>query len=204
MPEIKENKNLRVSPNIVEAEAAVLGCILINSESMSQAMQIVDEKDFYNPSNATIYENMLLLFENNKTIDYISVIEKLNKNNKLKEVGDAYYITGLTEQAPSTQNVEYYAKLVKEKSILRNIINVASNISNEAYQDHDVTEILDKAEQTLFSLSKDADKGRFKEINPILHDVLDNWSNRKEGSLTGVPSFFLILIICYLDFKNQT
>ncbi|MBI72264.1 MAG: replicative DNA helicase [Candidatus Marinimicrobia bacterium] len=194
MPEIKENKNLRVSPNIVEAEAAVLGCILINSESMSQAMQIVDEKDFYNPSNATIYENMLLLFENNKTIDYVSVIEQLKKNNKLKEVGDAYYITGLTEQAPSTQNVEYYAKLVKEKSILRNIINVASNISNEAYQDQgDVTEILDKAEQTLFSLSKDADKGRFKEINPILHDVLDNWSNRKEGSLTGVPSSFFDL-----------
>ena len=118
MPEIKENKNLRVSPNIVEAEAAVLGCILINSESMSQAMQIVDEKDFYNPSNATIYENMLLLFENNKTIDYISVIEQLKKNNKLKEVGDAYYITGLTEQAPSTQNVEYYAKLVKENQFL--------------------------------------------------------------------------------------
>ena len=193
MPENKKNTGI-LPPNIVEAEAAVLGCILINPEAMAQSMQIIDEKDFYNPAHIIIYSNMLILFENNNTIDYVSVIEQLKKNKKLEYVGDAYYITGLTEQAPSTQNVEYYAKLVREKSILRNIINVAANISNDAYEDQgDVTEILDKAEQTLFSLSKDADKGRFQEIRPILHQVLDNWSDRKDGAITGVPSSFFDL-----------
>ena len=84
--------------------------------------------------------------------------------------------------------------IFKEKSILRNIINVSRSLATEAYESkEDVNDILDKAEQTLFSLSKDADKGRFKEINPILHDVLDNWVNRKEGSLTGVASSFFDL-----------
>ena len=204
MSENTKNKDIRISPSIIEAEAAVLGCILINPEAMAKSMEFLNEKDFYNHSNATIYENMLVLFEGNNTIDYISVIEQLKKTKKLKEVGDAYYITGLTEQAPSTQNVEYYAKLVREKSILRNIINVASTISNEAYDNQsDVTEILDKAEQTLFSLSKDADKGRFKEIKPLLHDVLENWVNRKEGSLTGVPSSFYDLDNMLSTYKCQ-
>ena len=193
MPENKANMGF-LPPSIEQAEEAVLGCILINPEAMAQSMQIINEKDFYNPANSIIYENMLTLFENNNTIDYVSVIEQLKKNKKLKYVGDAYYITGLTEKAPSTQNVEYYAKLVREKSILRNIIKVAANISNDAYEDKgDVTEILDKAEQTLFSLSKDADKGRFQEIKPILHKVLDNWSDRKDGATTGVPSSFFDL-----------
>ena len=204
MPENLKNKDIRISPSIIEAEAAVLGCILINPDAMAKSMEFLNEKDFYNRSNAIIYENMLALFEDNNTIDYISVIEQLKKTKKLKEVGDAYYITGLTEQAPSTQNVEYYAKLVREKSILRNIINVASTISNEAYDNQsDVTEILDKAEQTLFSLSKDADKGRFKEIKPLLHDVLENWVNRKEGSLTGVPSSFYDLDNMLSGFQNS-
>tara|TARA_Y100001970_G_scaffold294115_1_gene447049 strand:- start:5111 stop:6466 length:1356 start_codon:yes stop_codon:yes gene_type:complete len=193
MPENKKNIG-RLSPSIVEAEAAVLGCILINPEAMAQSMQIINEKDFYNQSHSIIYENMLTLFENNNTIDYVSVIEQLKKNKKLKDVGDAYYITGLTEQAPSTQNVEYYAKLVKEKSILRNIINVAANMSNDAYEDKgDVNEILDKAEQTLFSLSKDSDKGRFQNIQPIIKEVFNNWDERSTGGITGVPSSFFDL-----------
>ena len=188
-----ENKG-RLAPQIIEAEAAVLGCILINPDAMAQSMQILDIDDFYNQAHSIIYQNMLTLFENNDTIDYVSLIEQLKKNKKLKQVGDAYYITGLTEQSPSTHNVEYYAKLVREKSILRNIINVAVNMSNEAYDNKgDIVEILDRAEQTLFSLSKDADKKRFKVIKPILHLVLDNWSDRKEGALTGVPSSFFDL-----------
>ena len=142
MPEIKENKSLRVSPNIVEAEAAVLGCILINSESMSQAMQIVDEKDFYNPSNATIYENMLLLFENNKTIDYISVIEQLKKNKKLKEVGDAYYINLVVNSIwlHHFKMLSIMQSLLK-KNLFLEILLMLLSLSNEYEDQGDVTEI---------------------------------------------------------------
>ena len=186
-----ENKIAKISPHSEEAEKAVLGCMLINNESVSKSIQILTNKSFYNTANAIIFENMNELFENNKNIDYISLSNQLKKKKQLDLVGGAYYITGLSNDAPSTQNVEYYADIVKEKEILRKIISVAIDISTEAYESSDdATKILDKAEQILFNVSQDVQKGKFKQIEPILHDVLDMWGNRKSGSLTGVPSGF--------------
>ena len=190
---MSKNNNIstRISPNSKDAERAVLGCILINPDAISKSIQIINNKDFYNKANRIIYENMLQMTEQNKQIDYITILEYLKKNKQLNLVGDAYYITGLTESAPSSHNVEYYAQIVKEKSILRNIINVAINISEQAYESkEDANDILDKAEQTLFILSQDLDKTKFKKLDPILHDVLDNWGNRKSGSLTGIATDF--------------
>jgi len=195
MPKNSDNNNsVRITPHSIEAEKAVLGCILINPDAISKSVQILDPKDFYKQSNRIIFDNMISLFDKNQQIDYVTIIDKLKKNKQLKEIGDAYYITGLAENAPSAHNVEYYANIVKEKSILRNIINVAINISEQAYESkEDVNDILDKAEQTLFVLSQDADKTKFKVIKPILHEVLDNWGNRKSGSFTGVPTDFFEL-----------
>ena len=188
------NSDIRIIPHSAEAEKAVLGCILINPDAISKTIQILDDKDFYKKSNSIIFSNMVSLFDKNQQIDYVTILDKLKKNKQLEEIGDAYYITGLAENAPSAHNVEYYANIVKEKSILRNIINVAINISEQAYESkEDVNDILDKAEQTLFVLSQDADKTKFKKIDPILHDVLDEFGNRKSGSLIGVPTDFFEL-----------
>ena len=134
---------------------------------------------------------MQKLFNDNKNIDYVSLGNQLEKNKQLDLVGGYHYLTGLTDGAPSAHNVEYYANIVKEKEILRRIISVAVNITDEAYDSkEDANNILDKAEQILFDISKDVQKGRFREIEPILHEVLDSWGNRKSGALTGVPSGF--------------
>jgi len=186
-----KDKITRISPHSIEAEEAVLGCMLINNDSVAKAIQSLDSKSFYSSANSTIFENMKELFEKNNNIDYVSLTDQLKKKKKLDLVGGAYYITGLSNNAPSAHNVEYYADIVKEKEILRRIISVAINISTEAYESSDeATNILDKAEQILFNVSQDVQKGRFKQIEPILHDVLDMWGNRKSGSLTGVPSGF--------------
>jgi len=193
MPSSKKNndKITRISPNSIEAEEAVLGCMLINSESVPKAIQMLDEKSFYNSANSIIFENMKELFDNNNSIDYVSLSDLLKKKKQLDLVGGAYYVTGLSNNAPSAQNIEYYANIVKEKEILRRIISVAVNISTEAYESSDdATNILDKAEQILFNVSQDVQKGKFTSIEPLLHDVLDMWGNRKSGSLTGVPSGF--------------
>ena len=181
----------KIAPRSIEAEEAVLGCILIDSKAMSKAMQILKVDDFYKASSKTIYEHMIALFDENKEIDYVTLIEKLKKTNSLDKVEGPFYITSLTKNVPSAHNIDYYAKLVKDKSTLRNIISIVRNVSEEAYEDTDeISEILDKAEQTIFSLSRDSDRTSFKIIEPILHDVLDNWGNRKSGSLTGVPTGF--------------
>ena len=181
---------VKTPPKSIEAEEAVLGCILIDAKAMSKTIQILKVDDFYKGSSKTIYEHMIALFDENKEIDYVTLIEKLKKTNSLAK-DDIYYITSLTKNVPSAHNVEYYAKLVKDKSILRSIISIVGNVSSEAYEDTDeISEILDRAEQTIFSLSRDSERSKFKNIEPILHEVLDNWGNRKAGSLTGVPTGF--------------
>ena len=191
---MKNNKNTvdgRTFPHSIEAEEGVLGCMLINNESVSKAIQLLDSRSFYNTTNAIIFQNMIELFDDNHKIDYISLTDKLKKNKQLSEIGGAYYITGLSNNAPSAHNVEYYVQIVKEKEILRRIISVSIDISTEAYESQeDASNILDKAEQVLFNVSQDVQKGKFQEIAPILHKVLDTWGNRKSGSLTGVPSGF--------------
>tara|TARA_B100000029_G_scaffold22090_2_gene22197 strand:- start:21 stop:1382 length:1362 start_codon:yes stop_codon:yes gene_type:complete len=200
------NKNTlgRIPPHSLEAEEAVLGCMLINNSSVSKAIDGLQISSFYNPSNATIFENIVELFNENLSIDYVALIDRLKKKKKLSSVGGSYYVTGLSNKAPSAEAVEYYIQIVKEKAILRNIISVSVNISSDAFDSQeDAVNILDKAEQTLFSISQDAQKKKFMQIDPILHEVLDNWGNRKSGSLIGVPSGFFDLDNLLSGFQNN-
>jgi len=191
--ENRKNKG-RISPHNIEAEEAVLGCMLLSKNAVSKSLQSLTKESFYTTANSIIFSNMIELYDKDETIDNVTVCEQLTKNKQLKNVGGSYYITGLSNNAPTAENVDFYAKIVKEKYILRTIINTASRISTDAYDNQkDVIDILDSAEQELFTLSQNAEKGKFVEIEPLLHDVLDNWGNRKSGSLTGVPSGFFEL-----------
>ena len=200
----KQKESGRILPHSIEAEEAVLGCMLINTNAVPKAIQILEKNSFYSTTNQIIFDSMVELFDHNKTIDYVSITDQLKKNKKLEEIGGAYFITGLSKNAPSAENIDYYAQIVKEKFILRQIIQVSRNISSEAYDSTDeVTTILDKAEQILFNVSQDAQKGRFKKIEPILHDVLDAWGNRKAGKLSGIPSGFYDLDDILSGFKKN-
>ena len=204
MANIKQKETGRILPHSLEAEEAVLGCMLINNNAVPKAIQNLEKNSFYSTINQTIYESMVELFEGNKNIDYVSLTDQLKKNKKLEEVGGAYFITGLSKNAPSAENIDYYAQIVKEKFILRQIIQVSRNISLEAYDStEEVTSILDKAEQILFNVSQDAQRGRFKKIEPILHDVLDVWGNRKAGKLSGISSGFYELDNILSGFKKN-
>ena len=191
---MSDKKDIRQSPHSIEAEKAVLGCMLLNKEAISKAVQLLVKDSFYNTAHQIIFESIMELSNNQQTIDSITIIDYLNKNDNLKKVGDSYYITGLIEEAPSSENVEYYAKIVKDKYILRTIITTAIDMSSEAYdQKNDPVEILDFAEQKVFELSQKAEKGKFKEISPILEQVLEQWSSKNNGDLFGTPSGFIDL-----------
>ena len=191
---MSDKKDIRQSPHSIEAEKAVLGCMLLNKEAISKAIQLLVKDSFYNTAHQIIFESIMELSNNQQTIDSITIIDYLNKNDNLKKVGDSYYITGLIEEAPSSENVEYYAKIVKDKYILRTIITTAIDMSSEAYdQKNDPVEILDFAEQKVFELSQKAEKGKFKEISPILEQVLEQWSSKNNGDLFGTPSGFIDL-----------
>ena len=129
-----KNQAGRLPPQSLEAEQAVLGCMLIDPEAVPRVFHTLTEKSFFKSAHSHIYNAMAVLFEKNEAIDSISVTDQLKKSGKLEDVGGAYFITGLSTDTPTASNVEYYAKIVKEKEILRSIISSAGQMSTQAYE----------------------------------------------------------------------
>ena len=186
-----DSDHKRIPPQSIEAEKAVLGCILINNESISRVLEYLSKDSFFDNNHKVIFDSMLDLYDKESPIDSVNLINELKKKNKLDDIGGAYYITGLSQEAPSVSNAEYYAKIVKEKQILRAIITTSIEMNSLAYEgENEIVEIIDKAEQHLFGISELTAKKKFQELEPMLHKVLDIWGNRKKGDITGVSSGF--------------
>ena len=191
---MSNNNEQRTSPQSIESEIAVLGCILINPKAYPKACQYINKDSFYKKTHSIIFSAMQELDEIGETIDTVTLIEKLKQTKQLDIVGGAYFITGLSSEAPTAANVEYYAKIVKEKAVLRKIIDTAIQMSNTAYDPGKTSsEILDKAESLLFETSKDSKRSNFEGLEGMIHNVMDNWVDRKGVNHTGVPSGFIDL-----------
>tara|TARA_A100001037_G_C15151697_1_gene639695 strand:+ start:2746 stop:4092 length:1347 start_codon:yes stop_codon:yes gene_type:complete len=192
-----DNKQiLNVQPHSLEAEEAVLGSMLSAKEAVSKTLQWLTPENFYKDGNSKIFSSMIKLFDSGEPIDTVSVIDLLKKNKELELVGGAYYITGLVESVPTAAHVERYSKIVLEKSLLRNLINLSHNIAKEAYDDtQDVGEILDTVEQSIFSITQNRLKGGFTHIDPILVEAFERLEhiNAQPGNVIGVPSGLLDL-----------
>ena len=185
------DSNLNLQPQSIEAELAVLGAMLSSKDAISKALQWLRSHHFYKESHSKIFLVMSDLFDKGEPIDTISVINKLKKNKQIDNVGGAYFITGLVESGPTAANVESYAKIVLEKFMLRELIRASHELSKDAYNDRqDVGEILDAAEQTIFSITQDRLRGGFMPIEGILHDTFKNLDRiaSNPGSVTGVAS----------------
>ena len=147
----------REIPNNIEAEEAVLGSILINQETIYGVSELLDIEDFYRKSHRTIFKVMLDLNTTKKAIDIITLTDYLTHISKLEEVGGIAFITSLANKVPSTANLKHYINIVKEKSMLRNIINIAEHMESMSYDNEqlDTPEvILDKTEQIISRLTK--------------------------------------------------
>ena len=147
----------REIPNNIEAEEAVLGSILINQETIYGVSELLDIEDFYRKSHRTIFKVMLDLNTTKKAIDIITLTDYLTHISKLEEVGGIAFITSLANKVPSTANLKHYINIVKEKSMLRNIINIAEHMESVSYDNEqlDTPEvILDKTEQMISRLTK--------------------------------------------------
>ena len=191
MPKDKEQ---RLPPQSIESEVAVLGCILINPKSFDKATHYINKDSFYKKIHSIIFMAMEELYSNNEEIDNVTLTEKLKQKKQLDMVGGVYFITGLSSEAPTAANVEYYAKIVQEKDILRKIIETAVNMSNFAYDPGKRSmEILDKAESLLFETAKEADRSKFQGLEGMISIVLENWSQQGGENHIGIPSGFIDL-----------
>lgn len=184
----------RTLPQNIEAEQAVLGAILIESNSINQVMEILIPEDFYREAHRKIYNAMIELDRDSKPIDLLTLFDFLKESgNLLEEVGESSYLTYLTELVPATENVSYYAKLVKEKSILRNLVTAASDIAHRGNEANvDIDEFIDRAEHTILDIAQNKIKPSFydsRELAAKALDIIETLHARKE-LVTGLPTGF--------------
>lgn len=183
----------RIPPQNQEAEQAVLGAILLQSEALITAMERVQVEDFYLPGHQHIFEAMIELNEENQPIDLITLTSHLQDKKLLDEVGGVSYLARLANAVPTAANVDYYAQIIEEKSMLRRLIRTATQIVTESYAgDDDVSALLSDAERKILEISNQRSSSGFIAIKDVLMEVYEKVENLNEnqGGTTGIPSGF--------------
>ncbi len=183
----------RPLPHSLEAERSVLGAILIENETFNQAAEVVDAADFFRDAHRRIFDKMVRLSERNEAIDLVTLREELSRTGELDEAGGAAYISSLTDGVPRATNVEHYARIVKEKAILRSLIRSAGQILADAYQAEDEPAlVLDRAEQAIFAIAEHQIRPGFVSMRDLAHasfEAIEQAHARKQ-LITGVPTGF--------------
>jgi len=197
---------MRVLPNDIEAEQAVLCCMLIDKEAVTSAIEILKADDFYREDNKEVFSAITDLFEKSAPIDLVSLNEQLRLRGTLEAVGGIEYIADLSLKVPTSANIEYYAKLVEEKSILRKLIRSSTDIVNMGYAaSEDVQTIVDSAETKIFDIVQ---KRNVKGFTPIKNILISNFEKLEElynqkGFLTGISYGFKDLDIKTAGLHNS-
>ncbi|MCP4726619.1 MAG: replicative DNA helicase [bacterium] len=172
---------------------AVVGAMMLESDASNKAIEILHEDHFYNTSHKHIYKSMKVLYKLDQAIDLMTTTEQLKKDKKLEEVGGSFYLTECINQVTTAANIEYHAKIILEKAILRELITIAADISQKGYEaSKDALTILDEAEERIFQINQNQLKDGFESISPILHDTVDiiEKYQKRQGDVVGIPSGF--------------
>lgn len=183
----------RVPPQNIEAEQSVLGAMLIEKEAIPKVMEILRDTDFYREAHRVIFNAMLELYNKNEAVDMITVTEILKRDNKLEDVGGIAYVTSLANAVPTAANVTYHASIIEEKSILRQLVSVSTQIASMGYEaNDDVKNIIDSAESKILEISNRKKTADFTPINEIVLDSfksIEALMGNKNGH-TGLPTGF--------------
>jgi replicative DNA helicase len=181
-------------PSSTESERVILGAILLDNQLISQAIENLNAEDFYAPLHRKVFKAMISLFERSERIDPILIGEELKKDGSIDSIGGIATITNLTYGLPHFSDILDYAKVVKGKSIVRNLIKVCNQITSEALaEEEDAKDILDHAEQMIFALADERTKEGFAHVKPVAETVLakvQEFAKRETHALTGLSTGF--------------
>jgi replicative DNA helicase len=183
----------KVPPQNIEAEAALIGSMLIEEEAVAQAMESIAPEHFYKDAHKKIYQSMVNLFSENKAIDLVTLTDRLTHDGAMEDAGGPEYLAYLTTAVPTAANLMYYARIVKEKYILRHLITSATQIVTECYDATEEAEgLLDKAEKAIFEIASKKFSGGLVPIKEVVRkqiEVIDRLYQRKEH-VTGIATGF--------------
>ncbi len=184
----------RTLPHNLEAERSVLGAILVHNDAFNVAAELVDSGDFFRDAHRRVFDKMVDLNERGQAIDLVTLKDELVRSGDLDDVGGAAYIAALVDGVPRSTNVEHYARIVKERATLRNLIQSANRILGLAYRaEEDADTLLDQAEQEIFSIAEGNIHTGFVPLSDLVEGSFTAIEQLQEhkGLLTGVPSGFV-------------
>ncbi|EUJ36688.1 replicative DNA helicase [Brochothrix thermosphacta] len=183
----------RTPPQNNEAEQAIIGAIFIEPNALITAAEVLQPEDFYRQAHQHIFRAMVIMNEQGKALDVVTVSETLTSQGLIEDIGGISYLTDLAVSVPTAANVGYYIEIVEEKALLRRLINTATQIATSGFANEETVEALvDDAERRILEVAQRKNVGQFKNITDVLSEAYDNielLSNR-EGDITGLPTGF--------------
>lgn len=181
----------RVPPHNIEAEQSVLGSILLKDQGFLQVNEYISANDFYREPHKIIFAAMVELFNRSEPQDMLTLTSYLTDTNQIEIIGGASYLATLTHAVPVTANIESYARIIRQKSILRNLIGTASDIANRCFEEQDdIDQLVDEAEQSIFEIAGNKSTTEFTSLRSIIPEsfkTVEKLFERKE-LITGVPT----------------
>ncbi|ALV22361.1 MAG: replicative DNA helicase [Carnobacterium sp.] len=186
----------RLPPQSIEAEQAVLGSVFLDPDTVVGALEFIEAKDFYRRGHQLIFQAMLDLNNHNEAIDIVTITNALESKNQLEDVGGMAYLAELAVTVPTAANMEHYAKIVEQKSILRNLIRTATEIVTKGYDEGDeLATILDEAERGILEVSEKRNRSGFLSISEVLNTSIARIDElyQNDEEITGLPTGYKAL-----------
>jgi len=183
----------RIPPQALDFEEAVIGALMLEQNALSAVIDIIRPEYFYKDSHRRILDAIMRLFNQSEPVDLLTVTNELKKSGELDLVGGAYFLTSLTNRIASAANVEFHARIIVQKHILRELIQISSVITKEAFEDStDVFNLLDKAQKLLFEISENNIRKGHDKMNNLISMAIEQieLARKKTDGLSGVPSGF--------------
>ena len=183
----------KIPPQNLDAEQSTLGSMMLERSALEKGMEILRSEDFYRPNHQEIFDCLVSLAERDEPVDLITLQEELRKRGKLEDCGGVEYMMSLVESVPTAANIEYYAKIVEQKSILRKLISAGTQIIGLAQnEDEDIDSITDQAERLVFGVAQRRMGEYFRSITPLVNQTWE-WIEKRyhdKGEASGIATGF--------------
>ena len=191
-----DTENLRIPPHNNDAETSALGAMLLSKEAITLSIEIISVEDFYSPAHQKIYSSILSIYNRNEACDVVTLSEELLRTDSLEEIGGSVYLADISSSVAAVSNSRYYLNIIKEKSILRKLIDSSSKVITKAYSpEAAASSLIELAEKSIFEINEDSNRQGLVNIRDIVLDSFSQMEQRAQnpGGLTGLSTGFVDL-----------
>jgi replicative DNA helicase len=189
----ENNNTIRLPPQFLEGERAILGGLLIDNDAIPKVLTVLSADDFYREAHRTLFKAVTQLFTRNEPVDWLTLTAVLKETGQLESIGGQAFLAELIDAVPSAANILHYTRVVKDKAILRSLISASTEVVTRCYEDHsDIDEFLDEAEQVIFKVGESRIQSGFVHVQDLMKgsfETIERLYERKEN-ITGVGSGF--------------